>query len=102
MTATNNSPKPETASTPHCDKIGRDPATLRISYNMFDPGSRASGGRISYYESTDAFMDQASRLLELGITELSMYYPMLEDQLPVFESIARDHFPQLRTYRSSA
>ena len=86
----------------HCDKIGRDPATLRISYNMFDPGSRASGGRISYYESTDAFMDQASRLLELGITELSMYYPMLEDQLPVFESIAHDRFPQLRIDRLSA
>lgn len=90
------------AALAHCDKIGRDPATLRISYNMFDPGSRAGGGRISYYESTEAFMDQASRLLELGITELSMYYPMLEDQLPVFESIAHDHFPQLRTDGSSA
>ncbi|MFT7475698.1 MAG: alkanesulfonate monooxygenase SsuD [Verrucomicrobiales bacterium] len=80
----------------HCDKIDRDPATLRISYNMFDPGSRASGGRISYYESPEAFADQAGQLLELGITELSMYYPMLADQLPVFDTIAREVFPQIR------
>jgi alkanesulfonate monooxygenase SsuD/methylene tetrahydromethanopterin reductase-like flavin-dependent oxidoreductase (luciferase family) len=78
------------------NKIDRDPATLRISYNMFDPGSRASGGRISYYESPEAFADQAGQLLELGITELSMYYPMLDDQLPVFDTIARDVFPQIR------
>jgi alkanesulfonate monooxygenase SsuD/methylene tetrahydromethanopterin reductase-like flavin-dependent oxidoreductase (luciferase family) len=80
----------------HCGKIGRDPATLRISYNMFDPGSRASGGRISYYESPDVFADQAGQLLELGISELSMYYPMIDEQLPVFETIARDLFPQMR------
>ena len=35
----------------HCEKIGRDPSSLRISYNMFDPGSRASGGGISYYSN---------------------------------------------------
>ena len=80
----------------HCDKIGRDPATLRISYNMFDPGSRASGGHISYYESPEAFIEQAQQLIELGVTELSLYYPMLKEQLPVFETIARDTFPELR------
>ena len=80
----------------HCHKIGRDPATLRISYNMFDPASRSSGGRISYYESIDAFTAQAEQLIELGITELSLYYPMLEQQLPVFETLARDTFPRLR------
>ena len=37
--------------------IGRDPATLRRSYLMFDPGSRAGGGMISYYQSADVFVD---------------------------------------------
>ena len=86
----------------HCDKIGRDPSTLRISYNMFDPGSRSSGGSISYCESPEAFVEQAERLFELEVTELSMYYPMLEEQLPVFETIARDTFPQLRAVHNPA
>ena len=84
------------AAMTHCDEIGRDPATLRVSSNMFDPASRASGGRISYYGSTEAFADQAGQLIELGITELGLYYPMLEEQLPVFETIALDTFPRLR------
>ena len=86
----------------HCDKIGRDPSTLRISYNMFDPGSRSSGGSISYCESPEAFVEQAERLFELEVTELSMYYPMLEEQLPVFETIARDTLPQLRAVHNPA
>ncbi len=80
----------------HCATIGRDPASLRISYNMFDPASRAGGGRISYYESVEAFESQAEQLLDLGVTELGLYYPMLAEQIPVFESIARDVFPGLR------
>lgn len=83
-----------------CERIGRDPSTLRLSYNMFDPASRASGGRVSYYESVDAFVHHAERLYALGITELSMYYPMLDEQLPVFEQIAREVFPELRAART--
>ena len=33
-----------------CARIGRDPATLRRSYLMFDPTARSSGGKIKYYE----------------------------------------------------
>ena len=90
------------AALEHCDKIGRNPSTLRISYNMFDPGSRASGGSISYYQSPEAFSEQAEQLLEIGVTELSMYYPMLEEQLPVFEAIARDTIPRLRAKHNPA
>lgn len=80
----------------HCEQVGRDPASLRVSYNMFDPASRASGGRISYYESVDAFDDQVGRLRELGVSEFSMYYPMLSEQVPVFEEIATTAFGRIR------
>ena len=33
-----------------CAEIGRDPATLRRSYLMFDAAARQSGGRVNYYE----------------------------------------------------
>ena len=78
------------AAMTHCDEIGRDPSTLRVSYDMFDPASRASGGQISYYESAEAF------------TELGLYYPMLEEQLSVFETIAVDTLPRLRAENQTA
>lgn len=79
-----------------CAKIGRDPGALRRSYHMFDPTARASGGGLSYYQSVAAFEDQAGQLMEAGFSELSLYYPVLDEQLPVFERIAQDVLPKLR------
>lgn len=80
----------------HCTTIGRDIDTLRISYNMYDARSRSGGGRIAYYESPETFSDMARQLLGLGVTELGLYYPMLDEQVPVFETIARETIPELR------
>jgi alkanesulfonate monooxygenase SsuD/methylene tetrahydromethanopterin reductase-like flavin-dependent oxidoreductase (luciferase family) len=79
-----------------CAALGRDPATLRRSYLMFDPGARGSGGRYAYYESEAAFEDMVGAVLDLGITEIALYYPMLESQAPMFERIAREVVPRLR------
>jgi alkanesulfonate monooxygenase SsuD/methylene tetrahydromethanopterin reductase-like flavin-dependent oxidoreductase (luciferase family) len=79
-----------------CAEAGRDPATLRRSYTMFDPTARASGGAIAYYESDDVFVDSVRRVTDLGITEVSLYYPTLDSQLPAFERIATDVLPELR------
>ncbi|MEP7201803.1 MAG: LLM class flavin-dependent oxidoreductase [Ilumatobacteraceae bacterium] len=79
-----------------CAEVGRDPASLRRSYTMFDPKARASGGAIGYYESDDLFVDMVRRITELGITEISMYYPAIEAQLPAFQRIAMEVLPELR------
>lgn len=79
-----------------CAAIGRDPASLRRSYLMFDPTSRASGGRLAYYDSEGAFVDMVGRLRELGMSELGLYFPAVADQLPAFERIARDVIPKLK------
>ena len=79
-----------------CAAIGRAPSSLRRSYLMFDPASRASGGRIAYYESEDLFVDMVGRLTELGISELGLYFPLVETQRPVFEKIARGVIPSLK------
>ena len=80
----------------HCAALGRDPASLRRSYTMFDAGARSSGGSINYYESEDLFVDMVHRVRELGITEMALYYPALEAQLPAFERIATKVIPELR------
>jgi alkanesulfonate monooxygenase SsuD/methylene tetrahydromethanopterin reductase-like flavin-dependent oxidoreductase (luciferase family) len=79
-----------------CLELGRDPDTLRRSYTMFDPKARASGGGIAYYESDDVFVDMVRRITAVGISEISMYYPALESQLPAFERIAKEVLPDLR------
>jgi alkanesulfonate monooxygenase SsuD/methylene tetrahydromethanopterin reductase-like flavin-dependent oxidoreductase (luciferase family) len=80
----------------HCTSLGRDPATLRYSYHMFDANARTSGGLIGYYESEDLFVEMVERVLALGFTEIGLYYPTIESQLPKFERIAREVIPRLR------
>ena len=76
--------------------IGRDPASLRYSYQMFDPASRASGGAITYYESAAKFEDMAEALIEAGKSELGLYYPLQDSQRDVFERIGNEVLPALK------
>ena len=85
-----------------CEAIGRDPATLRRSYTMFDAQARSRGGAIGYYESRERFIDQVSRLAELGISDVGLYYPLDADQLGSFETIATEVLPGLRSAYSVA
>jgi alkanesulfonate monooxygenase SsuD/methylene tetrahydromethanopterin reductase-like flavin-dependent oxidoreductase (luciferase family) len=82
-----------------CAAIGRDPATLRRSYLMFDPTARSSGGRIKYYESEEACRQMVEQVIALGISEVAFYYPMLDEQVPMFERIARNLLPALKAAR---
>lgn len=79
-----------------CAAIGRDPATLRRSYTMFDAEARPRGGTIAYYESPERFVEQVSRIVALGISDIGLYYPLDTAQLPMFERIAREVIPALR------
>jgi alkanesulfonate monooxygenase SsuD/methylene tetrahydromethanopterin reductase-like flavin-dependent oxidoreductase (luciferase family) len=84
-----------------CMEVGREPSSLRRSYTMYEAEARPRGGSLGYYESTDRFVDQVSRLVELGISDVGLYYPLDPAQLPVFEQIATDVLPGLRsTYAS--
>lgn len=85
-----------------CAAIGREPGSLRRSYLMFDAGSRAGGGLIDYYESEEVFADKVQRIIDLGISEIGLYYPTRDDQLPKFESIARDVIPELRAKHAAS
>ena len=80
-----------------CAAAGRDPATLRRSYLMFDAEARPRGGTYAYYESVARFEEMAGRILELGMDELVIYYPPDQHQMPTFERIATDVVPGLRT-----
>ncbi len=79
-----------------CAAIGRDPATLRRSYTMFDAQARPRGGAMSYYESLEAFTTQASQIADLGIRDIGIYYPADPAQHATFRRIAAEVLPHLR------
>jgi alkanesulfonate monooxygenase SsuD/methylene tetrahydromethanopterin reductase-like flavin-dependent oxidoreductase (luciferase family) len=85
-----------------CAAIGRDPASLRRSYLMFDAGARAGGGLINYYASEDVFAETVQRVIALGISEIGLYYPTRTEQRPVFEHIARNVIPGLKAGHAGA
>jgi alkanesulfonate monooxygenase SsuD/methylene tetrahydromethanopterin reductase-like flavin-dependent oxidoreductase (luciferase family) len=79
-----------------CAEAGRDPATIERSYLMFDGDARHHGGAIRYYQSVDRFVDEVGHFTAMGITDIGVYYPMLAEQVPMFERIATDILPILR------
>jgi alkanesulfonate monooxygenase SsuD/methylene tetrahydromethanopterin reductase-like flavin-dependent oxidoreductase (luciferase family) len=80
----------------HCAAIGRDRTTLRRSFLMFDPTARSSGGAMRCYDSEDAFVAMVEQLIALGISDLALYYPAADKQVPMFERIASNVLPSLR------
>ena len=51
---------------------------------------------INYYETEEVFADKVQRVIDLGISEIGIYYPTRIEQLPKFESIAHNVIPELR------
>lgn len=80
----------------YLDEIGRDPAGLERSYLMFDPTSRYAGGAIAYYASVERFREMVGRVIALGLTDIGIYYPIVPEQMDVFEDVARVVLPELR------
>ena len=79
-----------------CAELDRDPGSLTRSYHMYDPTSRRSGGGLAYYESEAAFQEMVGRVIDMGMTDIGLYYPSLPEQEAVFERIATDTIPALK------
>ena len=58
--------------------------------------SRNSGGAIGYYASTDAFAEKVERVIDIGITEIVLHYPLVEREMLIFERIATEMIPKLK------
>ena len=75
----------------YCEKIGRDPGSLRKSLLIF--GAEANHA----FASEDQFLEIVDRYTTLGINELVFFYPFFApDQIPMFEKIAKETIPMLR------
>ena len=51
---------------------------------------------MAYYESPAAFEDMVNRVLELGMSDIGLYYPTLPEQEATFERIAAETIPKMK------
>lgn len=79
-----------------CEEVGRDPATLRRSVNLFDAEARAGGGAIRYYSDESLFRRLVGALVDAGYSDIGVYYPSDPAQVPVFERYGNSVLPELR------
>ncbi len=77
----------------YCEDVSRDPSTLRRSILHFNPQS----GMEFPFESAEAFHEIMESVLEVGINEIILQYPSSRDELPLFEQVATDVLPKLRS-----
>jgi len=80
----------------YCQKIGRDPKTLRRSLLIF--GCEAG----TVFNSEETFHEVVSRYKNVGITEFIFFYPPSDDQVPMFKRIAKHLIPKLRAMGKSS
>ena len=81
----------------YCREIGRDPRTLRRSYWFMYMDAEKEKGSFAYYESEDAFREMVRPYIDMGVTEVLLSYPYRDEQLPMFEMIAKEVIPELKT-----
>ncbi|MHA2386182.1 MAG: LLM class flavin-dependent oxidoreductase [Candidatus Thorarchaeota archaeon] len=75
----------------HCEKVGRDPASLRRSLLIFGAEGNTA------FASEGQFIEIVERYSAIGINELIFFYPFFApDQIPIFEQIAKETIPSLR------
>ena len=77
----------------YCAEIGRDPGDIRRSLLIF-PSVMDDA-----FDSLHKFEDIVGSYCEIGISEFIFYYPNA-DQIPVFEKIAGEVIPNLKTTSS--
>jgi len=80
----------------YCKEIDRDPRTIRRSYWFMNMDAEKEKGFFAYYESEDAFREMVRPFIDMGVTEVLLSYPYRDEQLPIFEKIAREVIPELK------
>ena len=80
----------------YCKEIGRNPESIRRSYLIYEPKAISSMGKMDVYEDTEMLTDVVRRCNTLGISEIIMGYPLIDEQIPAFERMAQEVVPELR------
>ena len=79
-----------------CERIGRDPSSLRRSVLHFHP----KPGMEFAFDSADTFGEIMESIIGAGFDEIILQYPYQQQELPLFERVATEVLPKLRSLRA--
>jgi alkanesulfonate monooxygenase SsuD/methylene tetrahydromethanopterin reductase-like flavin-dependent oxidoreductase (luciferase family) len=80
----------------YCRQINRDVQTVKRSFLQYERKAIHNISGMKLYESTEIIQDLVKKCLDLGFTEIIIPYPLIEEDVPIFEQIAQDVIPELR------
>lgn len=80
----------------YCKEINRDTQKLRRSFLVHEREAIHNFGKMKLYESTETIRDVVRKCHDLGFTEIIIPYPFIEEELPIFKTIAQDVIQELR------
>jgi alkanesulfonate monooxygenase SsuD/methylene tetrahydromethanopterin reductase-like flavin-dependent oxidoreductase (luciferase family) len=80
----------------YLSEIDRNPDSLRRSLIAYEHKARKNWGLFEMYVSENAFREMINQYVGVGITEFILYWPYREEQLPMFEKIAKNVIPKLK------
>lgn len=79
----------------YCNDIDRDPTTLLRSLLLYGEPAEIA------YTSIAGFRDVIGSYQEAGIQEFILYYPFMDQHMPVFEQIIHEEMPKMRESHGS-
>lgn len=80
-----------------CEQIGRDPSSLGRSVLHFHP----KPGMEFAFDSANTCGEILENIIDIGFEEIILQYPYHQDELPLFEEVAVEILPTLRTKGNS-
>ncbi|MFX1252024.1 MAG: LLM class flavin-dependent oxidoreductase, partial [Promethearchaeota archaeon] len=75
----------------YCKEIGRDSSSLRKSILTYGPEA------YTIYDSEDNFLKYFEKYNDIGFTEFILYYPWKNEYMPIFEKMAKEIIPDLKS-----
>lgn len=80
----------------YCLDIGRDPKEIRRSMMIYEVKPFNDLGSMNLYHSPDVFEEIVKRYSKIGFNEIIIAYPVIKEDIPLFEKITKEVIPELR------
>lgn len=80
----------------YCKQINRDPQTVKRSFALYEREAMHNISSMKLYKTTEIIKDLVKKCLGLGFSEIIIPYPLIEEDVPVFEQMAQEVIPELR------
>ncbi len=80
----------------YCLDIGRDPKEIRRSMMIYEIKPFNDFGSMDLYHSPEVFEEIVKKYTKIGFNEIIIAYPIIKEDIPLFEKIAQEVIPELR------